>query len=177
MVGYIEGVNFSADLTPEDCVDNTSYEWAKFRENIHSPLTIKRMKIKLVKGALFPGIFEEIQFRYLLQDWILTRIPKKTIACILPGKESYLNSNLYKAIKILITAYLFSEAHRSNTYMCNLTIKESEYQLVNTFVLGIILGIAKESRLGLSGAIGLHAGNNLQALALGWLKESKNSPY
>jgi len=40
-------------------------------------------------------------------------------------------------------------------------------QLVSTFVGGIGLGILKESKVGLLGAIGSHIGNNMLALTPG----------
>lgn len=108
-------------------------------------------------GVVHP-ICEELVFRYLLQDVILTKIPKYVVKKIAPGKETALDTTVAKAIRIVVTAVLFSGAHYSNDH---LSPQKLCYQLVSTAVGGITLGILKESKAGLLGAVASHATFNM----------------
>jgi hypothetical protein len=108
-------------------------------------------------------IVEEIVFRGLIQDVLLTRIPKYVIRKIAPGKEIALDTKIAKVARITLTAALFSATHLANSGF--LADSHVSKQLVAAIVAGIGLGILKESNAGLLGAIGGHIANNIIAIA------------
>lgn len=121
-------------------------------------------------GNVGVPIAEEILFRGLIQDLLLTRIPKYVIKKIAPGKEKALDTKIVRAICIIITA-----AHFSATHLVDSEILDDSFSsklLVSTFVGGIGLGILKESKAGLLGAIGCHIANNM--ISYGFLELLKN---
>lgn len=118
--------------------------------------------IVAIAGVGVP-IFEEIIFRDLIQNFFLTWIPKYVIKKIAPGKETILDTRIAQAARIILTAALFSAAHLGNSkYFADAVVS---MQLVTTFVGGIGLGILKESKAGLLGAMGGHMANNMSAIA------------
>jgi len=113
-------------------------------------------------GLIIP-IAEEILFRGLVQDVLLTRIPKYIVKKTLPGKETVFDAKIAQAVRIILTAALFSAAHSLNDG----TLPDSyvKAQLIATFVGGVGLGVLKESASGLLSAIGGHSANNLASIA------------
>lgn len=113
-------------------------------------------------AVLQAAVYEELIFRGLIQDILLKRIPQLIIKKLAPGKEKLLDTKTAQAFRITISATAFSAIH-----LINLLVFPKEYvipQVVITFVLGIFLGVIKESRLGLAGTIGAHALNNTMAI-------------
>lgn len=115
-----------------------------------------------VIGLIVP-IIEEIFFRGIVQDVLLTRIPKYLVKKTLLGKEIVFDTLIIKTFRIILTASLFAVAHTFNDG----TFPDSyvKIQLVAAFVGGIGLGVLKESRFGLLSAIGAHSANNFGAMA------------
>lgn len=121
----------------------------------------EKVKTAWAGGFTIP-ITEELIFRGLVQDVLLTRLPKYIIKKIAPGQESLLDSTTAKIIRVALTSALFSSAH-----IVNIGVLPGSYvsmQLVATFVMGIYLGALKESKAGLLGSIGAHISNNIMAL-------------
>ena len=123
--------------------------------------TIKITSIGIV-GIASP-IAEEILFRWLLQDVILKKTPLFVLKKMTPGKEKLVDAKITKCFRIGFVSTLFSAAH-----LLNQGIFPDSYvrqQIISTLFLGSICGILKESKLGLSGAIGAHIANNIVAIA------------
>lgn len=137
---------------------NSNIPW---KEAHTSVFAVKAAQVGMM-GVGIP-IVEEIVFRGLIQDVLLTRIPKYVIKKIAPGKETALDTRIAKAARITLTAALFSAAHLANSgFFADSYVS---MQLVATFVGGIGLGILKESNAGLLGAMGGHIANNMIAIA------------
>lgn len=117
-------------------------------------------KVDLLANGIFIPIFEEIVFRGLIQDVMLTRIPKYVVSKILPGRETILDSKMAKVARIIIAALLFSTVgHAYNCiYVADYVVK---MQMVGALIAGLGLGMIKESNAGLLGSIGAHAFNNM----------------
>lgn len=105
-------------------------------------------------------IKEEIQYRMVIQDLFLMRIPKYIIKKVAPGKEKILDSKGMKAARIFLTATLFARAHLINK---EISWAYTARQVPSTFVMGVFFGLMKESKAGLMGAIGMHMANNIIA--------------
>ncbi len=115
----------------------------------------------LSTGCLVP-IFEEFIFRELIQEELLTKLPRYIIKNVSPGNEIIMDSQAAKIARITITTTLFSAYH-----LINLATFPSNYvkaQMVATSILGIGLGILKESSAGLTGSLGCHMAYNLTSL-------------
>jgi hypothetical protein len=137
---------------------NSNIPWPEAHASVFA---LKASQVKLI-GVGIP-IAEEILFRGLIQDVLLTRVPKYVIRKIAPGKETALDTRIAKAARITLTAALFSAAHLANSgFFADSYVS---MQLVSTFVGGIGLGILKESKVGLLGAMGGHIANNMIAIA------------
>lgn len=121
------------------------------------PLFFKLMD--LTKMGIIAPIQEEIFFRGLMQDILLTRIPKYMIKKIAPGKETSLDSTAAKAVRIALTAFIFSIAHFTNKGLFSDSYVTA--QVIGSFIFGIGLGMIKDSKAGLLGAIGAHMTNNI----------------
>ena len=108
-------------------------------ENIYNRIVWK-------EGILSP-ILEEILFRGLLQNIILKK-PLKLV-----------DAKITKCFRIGCASALFAVAHLGNrgSYPDNY-IKR---QVIVALFMGSFLGMIKESKLGLSGAIGAHIGFNI----------------
>jgi hypothetical protein len=122
--------------------------------------TVSNLKLsELLNLGICIPIQEEILFRYLLQDVILTQLPKQFLSS---NRQKALDSTTAKVTRILITSTLFSLYHLNN--LGKLPDSVLSEQLVRTFILGIGCGILKESDAGLIGAISAHAANNILSL-------------
>ncbi len=119
--------------------------------------TIEQMPGGTVAAVLHAPIFEELLFRGLLQDVLLTRIPKYALSKISPGSEKALDSNVAIAARIVFTSAAFSLMHLVNQGILPNSVIAN--QLLSTFVVGIGLGIIKE-KIGFLGAIGAHIAHN-----------------
>lgn len=138
-------------LIPEISVKDYSTVFATIEQ-------LPRAKLEIVLDA---PIFEELLCRGLLQDVLLTRLPKYILKKISPGSETILDSTIAKIARILFTSTAFSLLHLSN----HGTFPDSvvSHQLVSGFTIGIALGIIKEN-IGLVGAIGTHIAHNSVAM-------------
>lgn len=124
-------------------------------------ITLPASTVKYL-GVIIIPILEEIFFRGIIQDKILYQLPKYICKYVSPGSEKYLDTIIAKVARIGITAALFGAAHMTNAPIIG--EKTAEIQSSMAFIAGIILGIVKESELGMVGSIGLHMGNNYIAL-------------
>lgn len=135
---------------------NTHFESA-FHQTVFS------MKATLIlQMVIYAPLLEEFIFRYLIQDLLFNRFPKKITMMSAPGKEACLNFTGVRETRIIVTASLFSAYH-----LINLVWAADSYvtlQLITTFILGISFGVLKESRVGLLGAISAHMTYNYLAL-------------
>lgn len=140
-------------------------QWNRtFRNSPELQLTVFGLKASLFAFVVLAApLCEEVIFRGLIQDVLLKRIPKYFVKKIAPGKETSLDSNISKVVRITLTAALFSAAHLSNS-----KIAADSYvsmNLIATFVLGIGCGVLKETKAGLLGAVGAHMNNNIFAIS------------
>ncbi len=112
--------------------------------------------------VVFPAIFEEIAFRYVIQDLMLKKCVHKVLAKFAPTYAAFTNHKIYTLFRIAVSSYAFSLMHYSNYGML-----EDEYvdnQINETFIMGFVFGVLKE--FGLAYAIGAHAMTNLTAALL-----------
>jgi hypothetical protein len=126
-----------------------------------STFTAKVAQIGLI-GCIFP-VAEEITFRGLIQDVCLKKITQPFLKKIFPNTQTSLLTAFDKVTRVTIAAGLFSACHLQNT-----AIFDDEYvrgQLIHTFVMGLGLGVLKESNAGILGAIGAHIANNFAAIS------------
>jgi membrane protease YdiL (CAAX protease family) len=112
-------------------------------------------------GAVIPWK-EEFIFRYIIQDVILTKVPRAILGRICPEKTSMLDTELARLFRVTLTAALFSGYHLTNLGMA--TDRYVQTQLIDSFVTGLFLGAIKESSLGFFGAVGFHVAKNQWAL-------------
>ena len=84
--------------------------------------------------AIVAPIEEEILFRGIIQDLLLTRLAKRTLKNYAPGQEGLLDTPAAKAARIGLTTLLFSISHYTNILlMPSFAVK---VQMVNAFVSG-----------------------------------------
>ncbi len=146
----------------EEYTKQYNSHYSEWTPELHiSPLTVKVQAVAVM--GLDAPISEEILFRGLIQDLLLTRVPKYIIAKIAPGKETALDTRMAMAARIILTSALFSAAHLQNKGI--LSDSYVATQLVTTFVVGIGFGALKESKAGLLGSIGAHMAHNMLATA------------
>lgn len=127
-----------------------------------------------LEGTFRAPIIEELLYRGLIQDVLLTRIPKFVIKKFAPGKEALLDTNYAKAARIVLSAAIFAADHLSQANLQNsssATIGQdvilnasTAHQVSLGFLTGIGLGIIKESRAGILGSIAAHMTNNSPTL-------------
>jgi membrane protease YdiL (CAAX protease family) len=114
--------------------------------------TVLSTKVISAVATVTTSLSEEIILRGLVQDGLLTRIPKYVIQKIAPGKETALDSSIAKVARILLVSAAFSSLHLLNPFAFDDSFVH--VQVVATFTLGIGLSILKESKAGLLGAMG-----------------------
>jgi membrane protease YdiL (CAAX protease family) len=105
-------------------------------------------------------IVEELMFRVGLQELILKRAPKAILNRFAPSYSGIVDTKMAKIARVALTAAVFSLAHAMPPEMgwpnC------STARLVNTFVLGLILGGVQEvTESPLLGML-IHSGMNIQ---------------
>ena len=104
-------------------------------------------------------IKEEFHYRFLVQDILMKRILETALTHAFGKKgESLAESKISQAARILLTSAIFAAAHLSNQKIFGKTY--AKFQACDAFIGGILLGVLKESSLGLMGSIGLHMANN-----------------
>jgi hypothetical protein len=134
----------------QDAVSNSNYPFQTLSSLY--PLEMKRIALGAVIGA---PIGEELVFRSIIQD----KLGKKFM-----GRFFCSASRGSIAARVLFTSILFSGAHAIG----NLAPAYQELQVRDAFITSIALGLIKESRLGLAGAIGSHATANALAVYALW---------
>ena len=132
--------------------------------DLNLPITPSQIKItNLVALGVIPAVGEELLFRGLIQDVLLKRLPAWMLKKISPGQEKMIDTKIAKIGRIILTSALFSAWHLQNRGILPDAYVKS--QLVGTFTLGILLGMIKESNLGLLGSMGAHFANNTIAIS------------
>ena len=146
----------------EEYTKQYNSHFPSYMSHMHqTPLSMKVINATTM-GVIAP-LSEEILFRGLMQDVLLTRIPKYIVKKIAPGRETVLDSSIAQAARIALTAAAFSAFHLQNQGV--FSDSYVSMQLVATFAMGIGFGILKDSKAGLLGSIGAHMANNFVALA------------
>lgn len=111
--------------------------------------------------VLIGPIYEEIIYRGYYQDFILTRVPNYCFKNLTLTKN-LLDSKIVKLARITFVSYLFAKEHLEGP----LPDDYKKAQAIGAFTMGIGLGLLKESKPGLLGAIGAHFSHNLFVLML-----------
>lgn len=160
------GYSFIADrLADADCpMHEFVQQWNKLhRYHPHFQQTVMSVKVSMAAsiGIILP-VCEEILFRGLMQEVLLKKIPKYILSKIAHEKETYLNSTIAKVTRITLSAGAFSAYHLTNSGFMPESYVSA--QIAGTFILGIGCGILQEN-VGLFGAIGAHAANNIMAIS------------
>jgi hypothetical protein len=99
---------------------------------------------------------EEILIRGILQDGILTKLPKKVLDFF--GRGRWVNSPLASVARVGVSAAAFSAIHLGNALL--LPRKHMQLQLANTFGLGLVAAYIKEKTGSIWPGFGLHAAYN-----------------
>lgn len=142
----------------EDC-----FFWNDFHDTMQKGTgfvmsQLEAWKIMAPTAIIFGGIGEELIFRGVMQDLLLTKLLGKAIKKVSSNNASWVDTKTAKIFRIAITSALFAGMHLiTNTEEAPLGIK---YQAFNALAMGFILGAIKESRLGLIGSIGCHMMHN-----------------
>jgi membrane protease YdiL (CAAX protease family) len=142
---------------------NPCFFWNDFQDTMQKSSGIVMLQLDAWKtvapsAIILGGIGEELIFRGVVQDLLLTKLLAKAIKKVSPNNASWVDTKTAKVFRIAITSALFAAAHLiTNTEEIPLGIK---YQAFNALVGGFILGAIKESRLGLIGSIGCHMMHN-----------------
>lgn len=93
---------------------------------------------------------EEVEFRWLIQDVILKKLPKKILEHVAPEHLDKLNSNLAKISRVAATSLLFANCHLSS-------LECSQGGGIPQLVGGLLYGLIYEyTELSLIGCINLH---------------------
>lgn len=127
--------------------------------------------MRVIGGAylvLATPIYEEILFRGVIQDLTLNKLAKAVVKRLAPQHLDKLDSKIYTAARITLTAGLFSAYHLMNRGL--MPDSYVDLQLIATFFMGLGFGAIKEV-FGLSAAIGAHATQNLYPSLPGMLVE------
>jgi len=142
---------------------NPCFFWNDYRDNMQKGTgfvmsQLDAWKIMAPTAVIAGGIGEELVFRGVVQDVLLTKLLGKAIKKVSPNNASWVDTKTAKVFRIAITSALFAAGHLiTNTDEIPLGIK---YQAFNALAMGFILGAIKESRLGLIGSIGCHMMHN-----------------
>jgi len=142
---------------------NPCYFWNDFQDTIQKITGIVMSPLDAWKyvaptAVLIGGIGEELVFRGVVQDLLLTKLLGKAIKKISPSNASWVDTKTAKIFRIAITSALFAGGHLITlTEEVPLGIK---FQAFHALAIGFIFGAIKESHLGLMGSIGCHMMNN-----------------
>lgn len=110
-------------------------------------------------GMVEAPIKEEILFRGIIQGLFLHRIPNAVLQRFCPNKSWIFNAPFACGMRVIAVSSLFASMHGKREISPQARTKK-----VYTFFLGLGLGVIKESRLKLIGAIGAHMANNCISL-------------
>jgi membrane protease YdiL (CAAX protease family) len=123
---------------------------------IDQQVTVHSLKIEcFLQGVVTSPVKEEIVFRGVLQGLLLDKLP----ATLFKDKNRIVNTRLSCLMRTVIISKLFADAHQNNNQS-----SISQIRTFHAFFLGLGLGLIKESRLKLAGAIGAHMANNFISL-------------
>lgn len=122
-------------------------------------MTPARMKTVLaLYGAVAIPAAEEFIFRDFIQCGLLPFATKPVIKKILPNASSQVHYRVDVLARLIITSLLFAAVHLTNLALTSDNFVKM--QIIYTFVLGMVLGLLRESSPGITGAIGAHMANN-----------------
>lgn len=121
----------------------------------------------LQKAAMFGPVFEmtafgageELMIRGILQDGLLTRVPKAVLGIF--GRNHWVDSRPAQVVRVGISGALFAAAHLANSLI--LSPGMLRFQLANTLGLGIAAAALKERTGSVLAAAGLHGLYNFLA--------------
>lgn len=136
--------------------------WNQINSNFPDPSdhgSLLQAKFLFSINVLFATpLLEEFIFREFLQGYCLKKVSNLMIKhCVLQVKSPIIDK-IDKVARVALTAGLFALWHLQNKGL--VSDAEMEGQLVHTCVLGLGLGLLKESNVGLAGAVGAHMANN-----------------
>lgn len=119
-----------------------------------SPYTVSSFRAEHLQGlflshVILAPICEELHYRDFIQESICNTYPRKLLQIYMPGKEGIVDDKIVKVFRVFLSASLFSLAHKAN----NFDQVSQSYQLVNTFVLGLLWGLNKEINPGFKGTL------------------------
>lgn len=124
---------------------------------IVSPLAKFNNKLGQVFGnnlagtILAPAALEELEFRWLVQDVVLKKIPEQILKTIVPEYAHIVDSDVARISRIALTALLFSASHLHQ-------LNCSEMGGIGPLIGGLIYGYVYEyTDLSLPGCINLHS--------------------
>jgi hypothetical protein len=127
------------------------------------PAAANPTRLALITHLALSSINEENIFRNCMQNLLFLSLPYHILKRILPEKETLLQSKVYTIARVILTSGLFAVAHILSR--AGLTKGFIQTKVVVTFVLGMICGIIKESKLGFLGACGAHFAHNVLVAA------------
>jgi membrane protease YdiL (CAAX protease family) len=137
-----ELIKFAADVGYDQCPTLPKPFYA-YAQSIGSSVNSIPVFTNTFNTIFFKGpIIEELIFRIGIQDTYLKKIPKAILKRIAPSYVNSLDTKIAKVTRIVFSALAFSLSHA--------TAPEFEWpvcstaKLVNTFVMGLILGGIQE---------------------------------
>lgn len=138
----------SAVFNPEACTGNLPLEQS---------IAIKAHLFETF-NSLIPR--EEFFCRVLVHDILLKKAPHKLISKIAPNYEYLVDSTPAKIARILISSGVFSAIHLVNAGIPGMTPSMLNFQLFNTFGMGLVLGALQEKTGNAWASVGLHMAYN-----------------
>ena len=142
------------DFCPE--LPGSIYSYA--RSNCHLRSLVPSFGGTLGAMAVHAPITEELFFRVGMQELLLKQLPKAILRKLAPSHVGLVDSRAAKVFRVTLTALAFSLVHAMppTTRWPNC----SAVRLVNTFVIGLLLGGIQEVTGSPLKAMAFHAGNN-----------------
>lgn len=156
------GIILARDLYEIRELRNSGHTWneiqAVFEHEALAARALYRAKNGVpTKKILYYAAREEIIYRGLYQGVVGKQIPAFFL-----GKTI---TEWMQPLRVVATAHAFSEVHRNNLRV--LSKEAVDNQCKGAYWMGIVLGLIKESRLGLVGACGAHFMNNYVDVSVG----------
>ncbi len=126
-----------------------------FNDVIMFPKRLFMIHGKLPYNGIYGPVYEEILFRYLLQEQLLKKIPIQILNKNAPQYVSAINTKTAKIARIAFSSAVYALAHMNSPYPAN-----GVDSIVHKFALSLILGAIQESTGNLFYSTAFHMGNN-----------------
>lgn len=126
-----------------------------------SPLPTPLKQITSIAFAV--PLFEEIQYRFLCQEFLLRRVPKMILNKLAPQSTHLVDAKLTKLARIALIAGLFALDHLSQVAVEEGDCLESNLSVFNRLGMGLLWGYLAEKTGGIAQSFLFHGIHNFLA--------------